>query len=74
MPPKPNYKFEKRKRDLAKKAKQEEKRAKKLVKKDADGNEIPAEGQPGEAPEGSADGDTDPDAEPSDEPARESLH
>ena len=34
---KPNYQFEKRQRDLAKKAKQEEKRRQKLAGKAADG-------------------------------------
>jgi hypothetical protein len=39
---KPNYKFEKRQKDIAKKKKQEEKRLRKLEKKKAD----EAEGQP----------------------------
>lgn len=45
---KPNYQFEKRQRDLAKKRKQEEKRQRKLAEKDqagAGGQEAPA-GQP----------------------------
>ncbi len=40
---KPNYQFEKRQRDLAKKSKQEEKRQQKLANKaatDADGNPL----------------------------------
>ena len=40
---KPNYQFEKRQRDLAKKSKQEEKRQQKLANKtatDADGNAV----------------------------------
>ena len=39
---KPNYQFEKRQRDLAKKRKQEEKRLRKLAEKEA--------GEPGAAP------------------------
>lgn len=42
--PKPNYQFEKRKKDLEKKAKKEDKRLRKLEKKDA-----PAEGGAEEA-------------------------
>ena len=45
---KPNYQFEKRQRDLAKKRKQEEKRQRKLAEKgqpDGGGQEAPA-GQP----------------------------
>ncbi len=38
---KPNYKFEKRQRDIAKKKKQEEKRQRKLGKTDAGENENP---------------------------------
>jgi len=45
---KPNYQFEKRQRDLAKKRKQEEKRQRKLAEKgqpEGDGQDAPA-GQP----------------------------
>lgn len=38
---KPNYQFEKRQRDLAKKAKQEEKRRNKLVQKTAGEQPVP---------------------------------
>ena len=47
---KPNYQFEKRQRDLAKKKKQEEKRQKKLEKTGPDGQALadasPTEGEP----------------------------
>jgi hypothetical protein len=43
---KPNYKFDKRQRDLAKQKKQEEKRQKKLAKKAADAAETGAEAPP----------------------------
>lgn len=42
---KPNYQFEKRQKDLAKKKKQEEKRLRKLEKKQLESGEQPA--QPG---------------------------
>ena len=42
---KPNYKFDKRQRDMARQKKQEEKRLKKLAKKAAD-----AAGEPGATP------------------------
>lgn len=42
---KPNYQFEKRQRDLAKKQKQEEKRRQKLAGKAADANQAPADDQ-----------------------------
>jgi hypothetical protein len=38
---KPNYQYEKRQKDIAKKKKQEEKRLRKLEKKNADLNESP---------------------------------
>ena len=43
---KPNYKFDKRQRDLAKQKKQEEKRQKKLAKKAAEAAETGAEAPP----------------------------
>jgi len=55
---KPNYQFEKRQRDLAKKRKQEEKRLRKLAAKNAGGDSAPApeQGEPapvsGEKPQG----------------------
>lgn len=52
---KPNYQFEKRQRDLAKKKKQEEKRLRKLA-----GKSLPEDGEPegasAEAPEPQKDG------------------
>lgn len=54
----PNYSFEKRQRELAKKRKAEEKRQRKLVQPRSDGDaspEGPAEGQaqpPGQKPQG----------------------
>ena len=47
MARKPNYNFEKRKKDLARIKKKEEKLQKKALKKDALGNDIP-EGEEGE--------------------------
>jgi hypothetical protein len=44
---KPNYQFEKRQRDIAKKKKQDEKRSRKLSK-----DEVPAGENPETAPEG----------------------
>lgn len=41
---KPNYQFEKRQRDLAKKSKQEEKRRQKLASRAGAGDDAPAEG------------------------------
>lgn len=55
---KPNYQFEKRQRDLAKKKKQDEKRSRKLSNKDAD----TAEPGSGDAPQTDA-------SEPAGEPA-----
>jgi len=52
--PKPNYQREKRLKDLARQAKQEEKRKRRLLKDDQ-----PEEGQDSEAPE-----ETGPDAAP----------
>lgn len=46
---KPNYQFEKRQRDLAKKSKQEEKRRQKLAAKPGDRLEEGAEQNPSEA-------------------------
>jgi hypothetical protein len=46
---KPNYQFEKRQRDIAKKKKQDEKRSRKLSK-----DETPAGESPDAAPEGAA--------------------
>jgi len=51
---KPNYQFEKRRRDLAKKQKQEEKRLRKLAEKAAAGGDAPAE--PAPDPSSSPDG------------------
>jgi hypothetical protein len=48
---KPNYQFEKRQKDLAKKKKNEEKRQRKLEKKTIQAPENP-EPPPGEAPKG----------------------
>lgn len=67
---KPNYQFEKRQRDLAKKSKQEEKRRQKLAAKAADDGghsaaENPSESTAAEtidAPVADADGDTKPGA------------
>ncbi len=41
MTAKPNYNFDKRQRDIAKKKKQDEKRLKKQSKKNADGTDAP---------------------------------
>ncbi|MEO6689504.1 MAG: hypothetical protein ABIS07_16790 [Dokdonella sp.] len=41
MAAKPNYNFDKRQRDIAKKKKQDEKRLKKQSKKNADGTDAP---------------------------------
>lgn len=46
---KPNYQFEKRQRDLAKKSKQEEKRRQKLAGKSDESPEAGAEPSPSEA-------------------------
>ena len=46
--PKPNYQFDKRKRDMEKKAKKEEKRLRKLDKANAPAESV--EGQSAEAP------------------------
>lgn len=51
---KPNYQFERRQRDLAKKQKQEEKRQRKLAAK------LPAEGDPGASTEPPGPQGTDP--------------
>jgi hypothetical protein len=51
---KPNYQFERRQRDLAKKKKQEEKRQRKLAAR------TPADGDPGASPETSEPQGTDP--------------
>ncbi len=60
---KPNYQFEKRQRDLAKKSKQEEKRRKKLEAKAAeDGNPESTTNPPGAAGQAD-DGDTSPGAD-----------
>ena len=50
---KPNYQFQKRQKDLAKKAKQEEKRLRKLARKQAlaEGAEIPPDPDEAEAGE-----------------------
>jgi len=45
---KPNYKFEKRQRDIAKKKKQEEKRQRRLGKTDSEGDEGPDPAAPKE--------------------------
>jgi hypothetical protein len=47
---KPNYQFEKRRRDLAKKQKQEEKRLRKLAEKEAAGGVAPADSDPQPGP------------------------
>jgi len=47
---KPNYQFEKRQRDLAKKSKQEEKRRQKLAGKPGDGSVEDVASSPSEAP------------------------
>ena len=47
---KPNYQFEKRQRDLAKKSKQEEKRRQKLAGKTDDAAEQDVASSPSEAP------------------------
>jgi hypothetical protein len=47
---KPNYQFEKRQRDLAKKSKQEEKRRQKLAGKPGDGSEEGVALSPSEVP------------------------
>jgi hypothetical protein len=47
---KPNYQFEKRQRDLAKKSKQEEKRRQKLAGKVGDASEEDVASGPSEAP------------------------
>jgi hypothetical protein len=48
--PKPNYQFEKRKRDMEKKAKKEEKRLRKAEEKNAPPSTTPPEGEaPAEA-------------------------
>jgi len=46
--PTPNYRFDKRQRELAKQKKKEEKRLKKEARKAAD---LPAEAEPGAAPQ-----------------------
>ena len=51
MAKKPNYGFEKRQKDLARQKKKEEKLQKKALRKDAQGNDIPEPGEPGEAGE-----------------------
>ena len=53
---KPNYQFEKRQRDLAKKSKQEEKRRQKLAGKPGDGPEEDVALSPSEAPASSPSG------------------
>jgi hypothetical protein len=62
---KPNYSYEKRQRELARKKKQEEKRLRHARPKPAgdatlapDGAEAPAEERPGEPPKGDAGPDT----------------
>jgi hypothetical protein len=53
---KPNYQFEKRQRDLAKKRKQEEKRLRKLAEKEQSGDGQPApsaeQAEPEKTPQG----------------------
>ena len=56
---KPNYQFEKRQRDLAKKKKQEEKRLRKLAGKALPGDESP-EAAADEQPESQKDGPANP--------------
>jgi hypothetical protein len=51
---KPNYQFEKRQRDIAKKKKQDEKRSRKLSK-----DEVPADESAEAAPEGDATASSD---------------
>jgi len=58
---KPNYQYEKRQKDIAKKKKQEEKRLRKLEKKQLESGEQPAQpgvgseaAEPGSEPVGSA--------------------
>ena len=58
---KPNYQYEKRQKDIAKKKKQEEKRLRKLERKHSDSGENPVEpavegetGSPGGEPPGTA--------------------
>jgi hypothetical protein len=57
---KPNYQFERRQRDLAKRRKQEEKRQRKLAGKAAADDGVPAE----PAPEQPVTGDSPPGAAP----------
>jgi hypothetical protein len=59
---KPNYQFEKRQRDLAKKAKQEEKRLKKLKGGPDDDGKPVAPTAPGTTPVMPPTGDTNPEA------------
>ena len=56
---KPNYQFEKRQRDLAKKKKQEEKRLRKLAGKSLPGDDSP-EDSAAEPPEPQKDGPSNP--------------
>lgn len=60
---KPNYQYEKRQRDLAKKNKQEEKRRQKLADKAADGGVEPSEA-PSSDTDSAAVADTDGEAAP----------
>lgn len=50
----PNYSYEKRQRELAKKRKNEEKRQRKATPNRSDDPNAPAHDEPGEAPEGTA--------------------